>query len=145
MINFHKIVTGIRIDRKREIKEWIKLVVDAEAKAIGQIDIIFCSDDYLKKVNVKYLKHKYLTDVITFNYTENTGLSGDLYISIERVRENAEYYHTSFENELKRVIVHGILHLIGYDDNSDLERQFMKEKEDHYLKEYLKITKGRSD
>ncbi len=139
MINFHMLVTGIRINRRREIRALLKLVVSDEAKTIEQIDIIFCSDEYLRKINNKYLKHNYLTDIITFSYSENpTILSGDLYISIERVRRNAKEYHTTFDNELKRVIVHGLLHLIGYDDKTDLERQSMREKEDFYLIEYLK-------
>ena len=109
------------------------MVAESEIKKIGDISIIFCSDRYILDVNIKYLSHDYFTDIITFDYCEGNKLSGDLFISIDSVKENASFYGTEFTDELNRVIVHGILHLIGYDDHSDDEVKQMREKEDYYL------------
>ena len=100
---------------------------------MGNINIIFCSDNYILDVNVKYLGHDYFTDIITFDYCEKNILSGDLFISIDTVRDNAEFYKTEFQDELNRVIVHGLLHLIGYDDHTPEEQKIMREKEIYYL------------
>lgn len=113
---------------------WLKLVAESEVRKIGDINIIFCSDPYILDVNIKYLGHDYFTDIITFDYCEGNLLSGDLFVSIDTVRENALYYGTDFENELNRVMVHGILHLIGYDDHNDDDIAVMRSKEDYYLK-----------
>lgn len=137
MINFHIQVSDFKLKRKKETKEWINKVISAEVKSSGQIDIIFCSDDYLLEINKKYLNHNYLTDIITFNYSDDPEiLSGDIYISVDRVKENSQTYDTTFENELNRVIIHGILHLIGYDDTTDYDKGVMKGKEDFYLNEH---------
>lgn len=112
---------------------WLKMVAESEIKRIGDISIIFCSDNYILDVNIKYLQHDYFTDIITFDYCEGQKLSGDLFISIDSVRENALYYGTEFEDELNRVIVHGVLHLIGYDDHSEEDQITMRSKEDYYL------------
>lgn len=109
------------------------MVAGSEIRTIGDINIIFCSDNYILDVNVKYLQHDYFTDIITFDYCEGNILSGDLFISIDSVRENALEYCTDFNEELHRVIVHGVLHLIGYDDHSEQEKKVMREKEDYYL------------
>ncbi len=114
-------------------RKWLKLVSESEIRKIGDINVIFCSDNYILDVNMKYLGHDYFTDIITFDYCEGKTLSGDLFISIDSVRENSEYYKTEFEEELHRVIVHGILHLIGYDDHSDEDIKTMREKEGYYL------------
>ncbi len=118
---------------KRLNNSWLKLVAESEIKKLGNINIIFCSDNYILDVNVKYLGHDYFTDIITFDYCEKNILSGDLFISIDTVRDNAEFYKTEFQDELNRVIVHGLLHLIGYDDHTPEEQKIMREKENYYL------------
>lgn len=112
---------------------WLKMVAESEIKRVGDISIIFCSDNYILDVNLKYLQHDYFTDIITFDYCEGPKLSGDLFISVDSVRENAIYYGAEFEDELNRVIVHGLLHLIGYDDHTAEEQKVMRSKEDYYL------------
>ena len=126
----------IRFEFKGKLptRRWLKLVAGSEMRRIGDINIIFCSDNYILDVNIKYLQHDYFTDIITFDYCEDNVLSGDLFISIDSVRENAVYYGTSFETELNRVIVHGVLHLIGYDDHTEQDIKVMRSKEDYYLK-----------
>ena len=118
---------------KRLNNSWLKLVAESEIKKLGNINIIFCSDNYILDVNVNYLGHDYFTDIITFDYCEKDILSGDLFISIDTVRDNAEFYKTEFNDELNRVIVHGLLHLIGYDDHTPEEQKIMREKENYYL------------
>ncbi len=112
---------------------WLKTVAGSEMRRIGDVNIIFCSDNYILDVNVKYLGHDYFTDIITFDYCEKNILSGDLFISVDSVRENASFYGTEFEDELNRVIVHGLLHLIGYDDHTESDIAQMRSKEDYYL------------
>ena len=112
---------------------WLKLVAESEIRRIGDISIIFCTDNYILDVNQKYLQHDYFTDIITFDYCEGDRLSGDLFISIDSVRENALEYGTDFSDELNRVMVHGILHLIGYDDHTEEDIAMMRKKEDYYL------------
>lgn len=112
---------------------WLKTVAGSEMKKLGNINIIFCSDDYILDVNMKYLQHDYFTDIITFDYCEKDFLNGDLFISIDSVRENALYYGTEFADELSRVMVHGLLHLIGYDDHSEEDIKMMRYKENYYL------------
>lgn len=112
---------------------WLKFVASSEVRRMGAVNIIFCSDNYLLDVNVKYLHHDYFTDIITFDYCEGNVLSGDLFISIDSVRENASFFGVEFSDELNRVMVHGILHLIGYDDHTEEEQKVMRSKEDYYL------------
>jgi rRNA maturation RNase YbeY len=102
-------------------------------KIAGDISIVFCSDDYLKVINLKYLNHDYYTDVITFDYSENNRISGDLFISIDRVNENAGLNNINFIQELYRVIIHGVLHLCGYNDKTVKEKKEIREKEDFFL------------
>ena len=113
--------------------KWLRLVAESEIKRIGSISVIFCSDNYILDVNQKYLQHDYFTDIITFDYCEGDRLSGDLFISVDSVRENSLEYGTEFKDELNRVIVHGLLHLIGYDDHTEEETALMRKKEDYYL------------
>lgn len=112
---------------------WLKMVAGSEIRKIGDINVIFCSDNYILDVNMKYLQHDYFTDIITFDYCEGKVLSGDLFISVDSVRENSIEFGTDFEEELHRVIVHGVLHLIGYDDHTDEDKKVMRQKEDYYL------------
>ncbi len=112
---------------------WLKAVSEEEGRRPGQISVIFCSDPYLLEINRKYLGHDYYTDIITFDYSEGDTISGDLFISVDTVRSNAEYYSADFKDELDRVIVHGVLHLIGYDDHTDEQTAEMRARENHYL------------
>ena len=121
---------------KRFNSLWLKTVAESEVRRLGNISVIFCSDNYILDINNRYLQHDYFTDIITFDYTEKNKISGDLFISVDSVRENSIEYGTAFEDELHRVIVHGILHLIGYDDHTEEEVRVMRAKEDYYLSLY---------
>lgn len=125
----------IKFELKGKIfnNNWLKMVAGSEMKKLGNISIIFCSDNYILDINLKYLSHDYFTDIITFDYTEKDVISGDLFISIDSVRDNALHYGTEFSDELNRVMVHGILHLIGYDDHTPEDIAVMRSKEDYYL------------
>jgi probable rRNA maturation factor len=112
---------------------WLSKVVDIEKKTLGDVTLIFTSDEYLLKVNQEHLDHDYYTDIITFDYSEDDFVSGDLFISIDRVKENAEINNVSFLNELNRVVVHGVLHLCGYKDKSEDEERLMRSKENQML------------
>ena len=112
---------------------WLRKVAESEIRRIGELSIIFCSDNYILDINMRYLQHDYFTDIITFDYCEGNVLSGDLFISVDSVRENSLHYGVEFEDELNRVIVHGLLHLIGYDDHTVDEQKVMRAKEDYYL------------
>jgi rRNA maturation RNase YbeY len=127
------------VSERKKKKEWILETIAAEHKQAGEIDVIFCSDEYLSSLNIKFLKHKTLTDIITFDYTENQIIAGELYISIERVCENAKKYHVSKEIEIKRVMIHGVLHLCGYNDKRLTDQMLMRQKEDEYLLNYNNI------
>ena len=119
---------------KRLTSRWLKFVAESESRRLGDISVIFCSDPYILDVNLRYLKHDYYTDIITFDYCEGgKRLSGDLFISVDTVRENAVFYGVEFADELNRVIVHGLLHLIGYDDHTEEDRAVMRAKENYYL------------
>jgi rRNA maturation RNase YbeY len=122
------------LPEKGKTREWIKEIITKENKNLGEINFVFCSDKILLKVNVKYLNHKFLTDVITFDLSEKVNtISGDIYISINRVKENANSFQSNFLTELKRVMSHGLLHLIGYNDKTDEEKVIIRQKEDYYL------------
>ena len=133
MVSFFTEDTSFAFKEKRLTAKWLKFVAASEAKKLGEIGIIFCSDNYILDVNIKYLQHDYYTDIITFDYCEGDTLSGDLFISIDSVRENASFYGVDFPTELNRVIVHGLLHLIGYDDHTEEDIAVMRAKENYYL------------
>jgi len=116
-----------------KIKEWISEVVSGYNKSVGDLNYIFCSDDYLLKINKEYLQHDYYTDIITFNYCEENIISGDIFISLDRVSENADEFNTN-DTELYRVIIHGVLHLVGFEDHTDEEKQEMRNAEDTALR-----------
>ena len=118
---------------RRFNNHWLKLVAESEICRLGDINIIFCSDPYILNINIQYLGHDYFTDIITFDYREGNVISGDLFISLDSVKENAVYFGAEFQEELHRVIVHGLLHLLGYDDHTDEEKKVMRAKEDYYL------------
>ena len=110
------------------------MVIRKEGAVLNSVNYIFCSDDHLREMNIKYLKHKTFTDIITFNYGADEGtIEGDIFISIDRVKENAKKFKSDFDTELHRVIIHGVLHLIGYNDKAKTEKALMREKEDTYL------------
>lgn len=133
MVTYFTEDTSFRFKEKRLTSRWLKAVAESEGKRLGDIGIIFCSDNYLLNVNKEYLSHNYYTDIITFDYCEGNKLSGDLFISVDSVRENAAYYDVEFHVELRRVIVHGLLHLMGYDDHSDEDITQMRAKENACL------------
>jgi rRNA maturation RNase YbeY len=114
-------------------KEWIFKIIALESVHPGDINFIFCQDDYLLKINQQYLTHDFYTDIITFDYCEGNLISGDIFISVDRVRENAQNMNVSFDQELHRVMAHGILHLIGYKDGTDTDKELMRAKEDSCL------------
>ena len=132
MINFTS-NTNFQLRHKTVLKSWIKEVVGKEGKKMKDLSFIFCDDMELLNKNSKYLNHDTLTDILTFDYSENNNISGDIYISIDRVKENAKTYKVTFENELDRVMIHGVLHLLGYNDKSKKDQKAMREKEDFYL------------
>lgn len=125
--------TAFLLNKKDQITVWIKNVISKEGFDCGEINYIFCDDDYLLKLNIEFLDHDTLTDIISFDYTMGNLISGDIYISIPRVKENADLFNTSFENELHRVIIHGVLHYCGYKDKSSDQKLIMRRKEDEYL------------
>ncbi len=119
--------------KRRESTKWIKEVVSLESRSVGEISFVFCSDSYLLEVNRKYLNHDYFTDIITFDYVSDNVITGDIFISVDRVLENSKQFESSFDMELRRVMVHGILHLVGYKDKTSEEKKLMTAKEDFYL------------
>lgn len=138
MINYFFEDTNFKFNKRRATSKWLKSAITLENKKLGDISIIYCSDDYLLEINKQYLSHDYYTDVITFNYCEGDLISGDIFISVDTIKANAEEYGASFDNELCRVMVHGILHLIGYDDDCESNQLIMRQKEDFYLERYDK-------
>lgn len=113
---------------------WLEDLINKEEKKVGEINYIFCDDDYLLKVNQDYLDHDYYTDIITFDYVKGKTISGDIFVSLQRISDNATIHSTNFQNELHRVLAHGLLHLCGYKDKSEDEKKMMRYKEDFYLK-----------
>ena len=122
------------LENEANIGEWLSEVILSENKSEGEINYIFCDDDYLLEINQQYLNHDSLTDIISFDYSVGNELHGDVFISVERVRENATDFNVSFEEELKRVLVHGILHYCGYKDKSEEDEKTMRLKEDEKIK-----------
>lgn len=119
---------------KLALRKWISNAILFEKKEVGDINYIYCSDEYLLELNRSSLDHDYYTDIITFDYVEENLISGDLFISIDRVKENATDNNVSFEDELHRVMIHGVMHLCGYGDKTEKEEKIMRGKEDYYLK-----------
>ncbi len=131
-IRFYTEDYPFRPNQKRKHYAWLKKVIAFENKELDKINVIFCSDQYLLNLNTTFLNHDYLTDVITFQY-ESDPILGDIYISIDRVKENAVIFKNSFLQELRRVIVHGILHLCGYQDKSKQQKEIMRSLESKYI------------
>lgn len=132
MINFNY-ETDFNLDNEEAIAAWLSNVIVSENKKEGEINYIFCDDEYLHKINLEYLNHDTLTDIISFDYTMGNELSGDVFVSIERVKDNAKDFNVVFEEELKRVLVHGVLHYCGYKDKGEAEELLMRSKEDEKI------------
>ena len=132
MISFNY-ETDFTLSNESLYEEWISRIIDSEGFDEGEINYIFCDDDYLHKINVEYLDHDTLTDIISFDYTEGNLLQGDIFVSVERVRENANDFNVAFEDEIKRVLSHGILHYCGYKDKSPEDELLMRSKEDEKI------------
>lgn len=126
--------TEFQLDNEDVFSQWIEHVVLSESKSLGEVNYIFCNDDYLHKINVEYLNHDTLTDIISFDYTEGDLIQGDIFISTERVVDNASDFDIPFNEELKRVMIHGILHYCGYKDKSKDDEQLMRLKENEKIK-----------
>jgi len=132
MINFHY-ETDFQLNNEGSLSGWVTSVIHSEGYKEGEINYIFCTDEYLLQLNLEFLKHDTLTDIISFDYSVGKQINGDIYISIERVADNAKDFDVDFAIELQRVMVHGILHYCGYKDKSIADMELMRNKEDQYL------------
>lgn len=134
-IRFHHIYPRTRLHLSlQQVKFCIEKLILLEGFTAGAINVVFCNNRYIYNLNVAYLKHFYPTDVITFDYSVYPKLSGDIFIGVDVVRANAQYYNQPFQTEMLRVILHGVLHLCGYDDKTAMQKKLMRSKEDYYLK-----------
>lgn len=133
-ISFNNQSITFKLKEKTKLKQWIKSITEKEKHKLGIINYIFCTDDELLAINLKHLNHNTLTDIITFDYTEGKTINSDIFISIDRVTENAKKFKVTFENELHRVMIHGVLHLCGYKDKTKSDSELMRKKEDWALK-----------
>ncbi len=133
-INYFSESINYSINDEKTISDWLHLITKTENFDISELNYIFCNDKYLYSLNVEYLNHDTFTDIISFDFSEENGkITGDIYISIERISENAKKFSKTFENELHRIMAHGLLHLLGYSDKTKSEKLVMTEKEDYYL------------
>lgn len=133
-IHFFSEKVRFKLPHPIKTSNWLKKAIEFEGFELNSLNIIFCSDPYLARLNQQYLNHKTLTDIITFdNSPDQEGVDGDIFISVSRVRENASKFQVSFDSELHRVMVHGVLHLLGYNDKNDRQKSIMRKKEDAYL------------
>lgn len=134
MINFHIEEIEFKVVNPIKIKRWLKSTILSEGYELSEINYIFCADEYLHKINLEYLDHDTLTDIITFDNSEGEKqIEGDIFVSIDRVHDNAKDFNSTFEQEFRRVVVHGILHLCGYFDKSVEDEKLMRMKEEYYL------------
>jgi len=132
MINFYY-ESQFELENEEKYTNWIIKIVESENRVLGELSYVFCSDDYIFELNEKYLGHSTFTDIITFDYSVKENLSGEIYISIDRVKENAEEYKEEFEIELLRVMAHGVLHLSGYKDKKEQDKELMRVKENEKI------------
>lgn len=129
-IRFNNHEKTFKLKNKRKIVNWIKRIVSSYGKSAGEVSIIFTSDNYILEINNQYLNHNYFTDIITFDYSTKSIIEGDIYISVDTVMSNSKKFHTSFNEEILRVIIHGILHLVGFKDKTTKEKLEMRRNED---------------
>lgn len=132
MINFFS-ETEFDLQDQEYYRDWIYACVDKEGAKVGNVNVIFCSDEYLLEINKNHLDHDYFTDIITFDYSDDEQLVGDLFISVDRIADHAFEFKTTFDRELARVLIHGFLHLLQYNDKTDSEQKIMRKKEDDCL------------
>tara|TARA_R110002049_G_scaffold51245_7_gene145090 strand:- start:688 stop:1098 length:411 start_codon:yes stop_codon:yes gene_type:complete len=132
MISFNY-ETDFKLENESVISKWVSGVILSEGYKEDEINYVFCDDDYLHKLNVEFLNHDTLTDIISFDYSIGKIIQGDIFISIERIEDNAKDFDVAFNKELQRVIIHGILHYCGYKDKTDEDAKLMRERENHYL------------
>jgi rRNA maturation RNase YbeY len=133
-IRFFAEGTDFQLANPRKTSSWIKQTIKKEKRKLSSLIYIFCSDDYLLELNTRFLKHRTLTDILTFDYSEDPSfIDGEIYISIDRVKDNADEFKRAFDEELHRVIIHGVLHLIGYKDKKASDKAFMRKKEEACL------------
>ncbi len=132
-IYFHSEEISFVLKHKKKVREWLADLIEDQSQAPGDLNYIFCSDEYLLQVNREHLDHDYYTDIITFDYCENGTVSGDLFISVDRIKENAKEFGKTQENELHRVMAHGLLHLLGYKDKTEKEANEMRQMEEYAL------------
>lgn len=133
MIEYHYEL-DFKLSSEEDHSSWLERVLASEGGEVGQINYIFCDDQYLLELNIKYLKHNTLTDILTFDSSKGKEMVGDIFISIDRVRENAKEFEVSFEEELLRVMSHGVLHILGYKDKTEADKTEMRKKEDEKIK-----------
>lgn len=137
-VYFHQQNTQPKLSNRKALKQFIQNIFTQEKKILTKLDYIFCTDKFLLQINKQYLNHNYFTDIITFNLTEKTTtIIGEIYISIDRIKENAQQFKTLYQQELHRVVFHGALHLCGYKDKSKKDQTLMRKKEDFYLQQYF--------
>ena len=132
MISFNY-ETDFELENEAQYEDWISRIIESEGFDEGEINYIFCDDEYLHKINVEYLDHDTLTDIISFDYTVGNLIQGDIFVSVERVKDNANDFNVSFEEELKRVLSHGVLHYCGYKDKSPEDEALMRSKEEEKM------------
>lgn len=133
-IQFFKADVAFRFLGKAKVSKWISTVVKKEEAKLTSLNVVFCSDEYLLNINRQYLNHDFYTDIITFDYSEKKSISGELYISVDRVRDNAGSLGVTFQHELNRVIIHGVLHLLGFKDKTPAQSKAIRKKEDECIK-----------
>jgi probable rRNA maturation factor len=133
MISFNS-ECDYKLDNETQFSNWISAVILSENKKEGDINYIFCDDEFILEINKQYLNHDYYTDIISFDYSVGNELHGDIFVSVQRVQENAEDFNVTFDEELKRVVIHGILHYCGYKDKSEQDQLIMRQKEDEKIK-----------
>ena len=132
MISFNY-ETDFELENEAQYEDWISRIIESEGFDEGEINYIFCDDEYLHKINVEYLDHDTLTDIISFDYTVGNLIQGDIFVSVERVQDNANDFNVSFDDELKRVLSHGVLHYCGYKDKSPKDEALMRSKEEEKM------------
>jgi probable rRNA maturation factor len=133
----YQYIENQKLSNSNQISVWLNTVIKEEGKQTGELVYVFCKDNYLLEKNIQFLNHNTLTDVITFDYCEGQIINGDILISTERVNENSNIYKVNYLTELHRVMVHGLLHLLGYNDKNEKDTKTMREKENYYLNKFI--------